>query len=389
MPKKVLMMGSDVHPVPPLKGAAVEMWMVEVSMRLFCYEPHIVSISHPSYPLEEYKDGIFFHRIHLSRLYKRLFQKITNLDPLSYPKRVCKIIDEIKPDILHMHNSLRAFIPLLSALQGRGPKTVLHLQNEFRLDTRLQVDAFVGCSRHIMDFYQEKPIQATHRVCIYNGVDLDKFRPYRQDLSARESLRRKFGIREEDFIVLYIGRVSPEKGVEHLIRCALLLKDRKNIRFFVVGEIQKGDPASDRVKYGQEMVKMAAPLGNKMTFTDVFPPSKIHLIYRIGDVFVLPSNFDDPFPFVALEAMASGLPLIARKKGGLTDYIVDGVNGLFIGEDSPAEDMADKILRLLSDANRRESLSRAGRKTIEERFSWEKIVSDVEELYSLLLSNHS
>lgn len=111
--KRVVMVTSPVHPVPPLKGAAVETWMYEVSKRLIGFEPHIVSIFHPFYPLREWRDDIFFHRIHFSRIYKRLFQKITKLDPLSYPKRVLRVIDEVKPDIVHIHNFIDGILPLL------------------------------------------------------------------------------------------------------------------------------------------------------------------------------------------------------------------------------------------------------------------------------------
>jgi glycosyltransferase involved in cell wall biosynthesis len=123
------------------------------------------------------------------------------------------ITDEIQPDILHVHNSLRTLIPLLTPLQSHRLKMILHLLDELPVETSIRADAFVGCSQYIVDFYEDKPRRATHRACIHNGVDLDRFRPYHQDLSVREGLRRKFRIQDEDFIVLYVGRVSLEKGV--------------------------------------------------------------------------------------------------------------------------------------------------------------------------------
>ena len=74
--KKVVIFGSDVHEIPPTKGAAVQTWIDETAKRLIKYQPHIISIAHDFYPIKEFKDGVFFHRIRFSKIYKRIFQKI-------------------------------------------------------------------------------------------------------------------------------------------------------------------------------------------------------------------------------------------------------------------------------------------------------------------------
>ncbi|MBF0319241.1 MAG: glycosyltransferase [Nitrospirae bacterium] len=386
MPKRVLMAAAPVHPVPPLKGAAVEMWIYEVSKRLVGYEPHVVCLADDFYPDSEYRDGIFFHRIRFGKVYRRLFQKLTRLDPFSYNDRILKLIKEISPDIIHMHNSIKRFTPLIKAVveQKRLTRTMLHVQNEFPVETPIELDAFTGCSRYIMNLYAEKPITASHRFCIYNGVDLDRFRDFRDVPDVREAIRGRFGIKKDDFVALFVGRVSPEKGVEHFIESASIINKRRGlegVKFFVIGEIQKG--SGDRADYGRRIIEMAS--GLPVTFTDVFTPSRIHLLYLLGDVFVLPSNFDDPFPFVVLEAMATGLALVARKKGGLTDYVVDGVNGLFADEDNPGAGIAQKIELLATNEPLRTSVGKAGRKTIVERFSWDKIAEEVENAYNVVI----
>ncbi len=381
MPRKVLMVAGPVHPVPPFGGAAVETWMYEVSKRLMNFEPHIVSVSHPFYPSREHKDEIFFYRIHFSRFYKRLFQKLTKLDPLSYPRRVAQLVAEIKPDIIHMHQFTRWLDPLVRIVGTGGVKTVLHMHNESAVIPDAEVDAFVGCSNYIVDSYRRTPLKSKHSSCLYCGVDLARFMPFWKVQPLRDDVRSRFGIGRDEFVCLYVGRVSPEKGVEHFIRSALLLQEMKDVRFVIVGEIpQKGE----RGKYAAEMMRMAAPLGDKMQFAGVFPPSKIHLLYLLGDLLVLPSNFEEPFSMAGIEAMATGLPVIASQRGGITEYIADGVNGLFIRGDVPSRDIAEKIRLLRADRELRENLAGNGRATIEERFSWEKIASDVERFYSVL-----
>jgi glycosyltransferase involved in cell wall biosynthesis len=380
MPKKVVMVAGPVHPVPPLKGAAVETWMYEVSRRLTRFEPHIISIADPFYPSREYKDGIFFYRIHFSRLYKRLFQKLTKLDPRSYHKRVAELIAEIDPDIVHLHQFTRWLDPMSKVMKKEGMKTILHMHNEPGVIPEAEVDAFVGCSKFIVDCYRKTRLKSKSFSHLYCGVDLARFMPFWDVQVLREDVRRRFGIGRDEFVCLYVGRISPEKGVEHFIQSALLLQETDNVRFFVVGEIpEKGD----RRRYADDMMRMSAPLGDKITFTGVFSPLKIHLLYLLGDLLVLPSN-SEAFSMVGIEAMATGLPVIASQKGGIMEYIVDGVNGLFINGGIPSVDIAGKIRMLTADRELRENLSRNARTTIEERFAWEKIASEVERFYSLL-----
>ncbi len=91
------------------------------------------------------------------------------------------------------------------------------MQNETNVNTKLDVDSFVGCSKFIVNSYKNSPLMAKDYLCIYNGVDLEKFKPYWEAHSLRNDLRNRFGIGKDDFVALYVGRVSPEKGVEHFI----------------------------------------------------------------------------------------------------------------------------------------------------------------------------
>jgi glycosyltransferase involved in cell wall biosynthesis len=361
------------------------MWMCEVSKRLFSFEPHIISISAPYYPDYEYRDGIYHHRVRFGKLYKRLFQKLTRLDPFSYPKRILKIIREVNPQIVHMHNSVKWFLPVLKSLEGQPMKTVLHLQNVHPVESAVNVDAFWACSRYLMSHYEGSLINAGSSSCIYNGVDLAKYRYFEDVPAHREEIRGRFNIKSDDFVVLYVGRVSSEKGVEHFIETAGFFRNMKNVKFFIVGELQQGDLKSSRVRYGIEMLKAAEGLDDKVVFTGVFPPEKMHLLYLLGDVFVLPSNFADPFPFVVLEAMATGLPVIARKKGGVLDYLTDGENGFFIDENDICGSIFGTIKALLQDSALRHRVGLMGRKTAEERFSWQRIARDCEDMYQKLI----
>ncbi|OAG27677.1 hypothetical protein [Thermodesulfatator autotrophicus] len=93
--KKVVMIAGPWHPVPPIKGAAVETWIYEVCKRLIKYQAHVISIGSEFLPEREFKDGIFFYRINFGRLYKRIFQKFLGWDVYSYDDRILKILKKL------------------------------------------------------------------------------------------------------------------------------------------------------------------------------------------------------------------------------------------------------------------------------------------------------
>ncbi len=378
------MFPGPVHPIPPLKGAAVETWIYEVSRRLVFYEPHIACIGSAFHQKNEFKNGVYFHRITFGKFYKTIFQKITRIDPLSYPRRLLKIINEIKPDVVHMHNSVKWFLPVIEAVNKnmKNTKIILHLHNEIEINNEIAVDAFMGCSKYIVDIYQEnKKIKAKYYKYIYNGVDLTKFRPYWESEEVRKDVRNRFNLTDKDFVVLFVGRISPEKGVEHVIDTAYLLRDIPNIKFLVVGEIPT---RGSRLEYAKNIIQATQSLKDKISFTDVFPPFKMNLIYMVGDVIFIPSNFE-AFGMVALEAMATGLPVITRKKGGLKEFILDNENGFFVSEDNISTEAANIIERLILNKELKRSIGEKARQTAE-KFDWIYISEELERFYTQILS---
>jgi glycosyltransferase involved in cell wall biosynthesis len=249
------------------------------------------------------------------------------------------------------------------------------------------VDALVGCSKFVVDFYRNTQplLRAKNYFCIYNGVDIDKFKPFWEVSYLRRSVREKFGVREDEFVVLFVGRLIREKGIEDFLKSALTLKEKKNIKFIVVGEIPKGDVRNERVMYVKEILRTVSSIKDKITFTDVIPPSKVHLLYLLGDIVVVPSIWEEAFSMAAIEAMATGLPVIASRKGGLREYIDDALNGFFVDENNRGKHIAERIEALIIDENIRRRVGEAARKTVEERFSWERISTDLEGVYSTIL----
>ncbi len=385
--KKIVMLSRPIHPVPPKKGAAVEWWMVQVSKRLTSCRPHIISIGGNNYPKNETIDGIYHHRIEIGRFYKRVFNKWLGLDPYSYAKRAADIIEDIKPDIVHFHNA-HDLIPDVTLQLFDKPKVISHFHNDFPVKNLNGADMVITCSNFLKSIYSERFHGRVDIKTALNGVDTDIFHTRLKNSMESLSLKNKLGIPQSGKVVLYAGRIVHEKGPHLLINAfAALLREIKDIYLVLVGEVRtRGRENDNRAVYGRQISEKCRALGERVKLVGAIPPQEMHFFYSIADIAVVPSVFEEPFGMVAIEAMACGVPVLASNKGGLKEYIIDGVNGLFIAENKPAEGIAEGIKTLIHDEILRETIGKAGRKTAVERFSWEKIVYNLENVYSELLS---
>lgn len=378
MKPRVLLVAQEVHPIPPLKGAAVEQWIDAVAHRLSRYEPHIVSVPHPARPDTEFDGAVHYHRIRIGRIYNRLFRKLTRLDPFSYIDRILRYVRSIRPAIIHVHNAPQ-FIDAIAGALGRS-RLVLHMHNEKSDPFHSRLDALVGCSGYIRDWYRRHGVAAGRYAVLPNGVDVDLFAPA-QARDAREA-RIRAGIPVERFVVMYAGRISPEKGPDLLARATRLL-DPCRFHFVFVGEWPRGDPRkSERVRYAQALKRELEGLPH--TIVDTVAPGDMHRIYALGDLVVIPSRFEEPFSMVAIEAMASGVPVLALRKGGLAEYMIDGQNAVLIDANASCAQLADAI-RAAAVPKRLEPIAARARKMVARQLTWQRVTEQTEIFYDALL----
>jgi glycosyltransferase involved in cell wall biosynthesis len=192
-----------------------------------------------------------------------------------------------------------------------------------------------------------------------HGVDLQRFRP--AEPGERDRLRSEIGWPVDRRIVLFVGRLSQEKGVLDLLD-AWRLANRSDAILALVGPDMVGHRWDAGVP-GRAFVT-AHGLTDRVRFEG--PAADPAPFYRAADVFVQPSHFE-ALGNTALEAMASGLAVVASGVGGLGDFCVDGANALIHEPRSPRS-LADALARMLDDAALRERLAKAGLQTVTERF---------------------
>lgn len=207
-------------------------------------------------------------------------------------------------------------------------------------------------------------------VTIPNGINLSRFDP--KNASARAEVRLSFGIPQDVPLVLFVGSQYQLKGLEFAIRALAEMNTRAFL--LVVG----GDSAAP-------FKRLAEQLG--VSERVIFAGSRNDLpkIYPAADAFVLPTLYET-FALVCLEAMASGLPVLACPVGGIEDYLRDGENGFLIQR--AAHDIAIKLDRLLSDAVLQRRLREGGLATAK-NYAWEKIAKQYLQLFEELMAERT
>ncbi len=206
---------------------------------------------------------------------------------------------------------------------------------------------------------------------IYNGVDTTKFKVAPR---KREIIRKKLGIHPDTKVVLTVRRLVYKNGIDTLIECAkIAVKKNPHLIFLVVG---KGpDFESVKVQISQLGIEANFKLAGFVNDQDL--PD----YYNMSDLFVLPSKSGEGLPLVALEAMACGLPVIATNVGGIKEILLSEY-GKLTPPNEP-EKLAEEVLEFVS--NNFASIKREVRAKVEERYSWDKNVDRLSQLYEELI----
>ncbi|MFH1673050.1 MAG: glycosyltransferase family 4 protein [Pseudomonadota bacterium] len=237
------------------------------------------------------------------------------------------------------------------------------------------------------------------------GVDINKYRP--TDEATKKRLRRDFGLPDDATIFLYLGRLSPCSKME----LTPFLK-----AFFDLTEMPECGDKTHLLVVGREhtsgYIEVLKSLATKLRIMDrvsiisSYDSSNIPLYYNVADIFVSPSdNIQETFGLTVLEAMASGLPVIATDWDGYRDTVVDGTTGFLIPTywadcgiswhrkfqlaQSVAMDidrLVESMRVLLENKDLRKTMGEASRRRVESKFAWEKVIKNYDTLFHRLAS---
>jgi sugar transferase (PEP-CTERM/EpsH1 system associated) len=296
--------------------------------------------------------------------------------------RLARILRECRADIVHSRNW--GAIEAIPAARLAGVPVAIHSehgyevgmldglplrQRVFRRMVYPMADAVFAVTEELRDYHARQAWTAPERMrVLYNGVDTERFAPRPE--AGREA-RRVLGLPPGAFVVGHVGRMVPIKDHGTLLRAAeQLVRKDVDARVLLVG----AGPELERVRRD---VEASGELRGRVVLPGA--SDRIADLLAAMDVFVLPS-LREGMSNTTLEAMASGLPVIATRVGGNPEVVDDGVSGwLFAPGDAGA--LAAFLLRLSSDAGLRRAAGEAGRRRAVERFGLERMLRDYRSLY--------
>lgn len=209
------------------------------------------------------------------------------------------------------------------------------------------------------------PIKPDKTMVLYNCIDTSLFRPIK-DLEQLNEERRKFGFNSDEKIVVFVGRLSAEKGIDKVLQAVSLIEN-KELKVLIVGSLIHGQKVQDA--YQQKLLTISKILGDRICFTGYIDQKELSLIYNIADVAVLPSIWDEPAGLTMVEAMACGTPVITTKSGGIPEYM--GKYGIVLDRgENLTESIAEKICYILyEDKTKVNQVSKSGVEHVRHKFS--------------------
>ncbi len=246
------------------------------------------------------------------------------------------------------------------------------------------------------DILRSYPAVDPERVkVVHNGIDLDAWqRPEGEeaDAAAAATLER-LGIDPQRPTVVFVGRITRQKGLPYLLRACELLPAEVQVILCA------GAPDTQEIK--AEVEGLVAGLREKRTgvvwIEEMLPRPELIAVLSASDVFVCPSVYE-PLGIVNLEAMACGLPVVGSATGGIPDVIVDGVTGLLVpidqvqdGTGTPTDperfvaDLAERLSAVVMDPDRAAAMGAASRTRVEEHFAWNAIAERTMDVYRWVL----
>jgi glycogen synthase len=224
---------------------------------------------------------------------------------------------------------------------------------------------------------------------IHNGIDLDQYRK----VDSTGALKR-YGVDPAKPYLLFVGRIARQKGFQHLVR-AIQFMDR-DFQIVLCAAAPDTPQLAEEMRVAVEREEAQRP--GIIWIDEMVDQQTACELYSHAAVFVCPSIYE-PFGIINLEAMACETPVVATAVGGIKEVVVEGETGFLVPleqmKESPfeaidpekfARDIAERVNQLMRDRQLRERFGKAGRKRVEENFSWTAIAEKTKKLYETLKS---
>ena len=317
-------------------------------------------------------------------------------------RKMVKIIQDFKPDIVHTHASKAGTIGRLAAANMKVPviihtfhghvfhsyfgkmKTVMYKNIERNLARRSST--IIAISEK-----QKTELCLVHRICkpdkirvVPLGFDLSRFTENMDE--KRQQFRSNYHLEDDELAIGIIGRLVPIKNHQLFIEAAKLVleKTQQKVRFFIIGD------GEDRLRIEGMTRDAGIPFVDALQSEEVAPMTFTSWIKDIDvacaglDIIAL-TSLNEGTPVSLIEAQAANKPIVTTNVGGIENVVIDGVTALLCHSKTDPKQFAHLLLELTENADKRAAMSRVGWDHVKNKFHYTRLVNDMTELYYELL----
>jgi starch synthase len=274
------------------------------------------------------------------------------------------------PHVMTMH-SLEALRPWKAEQLGGGYAVSTWCERTAAASAAAVVAVSAGMKADILAAYPEIPAERVR--VIRNGIDTDEYRP-----DPRTGVLTRYGVDPGRPYVIFVGRITRQKGVPVLLRAAAALIPEAQL-VLLAGA---ADTPEQLAEVTELVDGLRATRSGVMWIPEMLPKPEVIQLLTHATVFAIPSIYE-PLGIVNLEAMACGTAVVGSRTGGIPEVVADGETGLLVPPGEP-EPLAEALNTLLRDPDRAEAMGQAGRKRAVSEFGWPAIAAQTADLYAEL-----
>lgn len=374
---KILIVTPGRLPVPATGGGAVEnliQLLLDYNETYLKHEIYVLGVEDKKAQEEsdkyQYAKFYFIHRTWLEKymsdkhlLPYRVLDVIYILKSSSILKRLSE-----KADRIVIENELVNGMVMQSFIKGtymyHAHNDTLHKENKKEHSFLQSCDRVITISKFLEQNWA-KTANLNNCVTVHNGINLKLFK--NKSKKKRLLMRELYGIKPEETVVVYAGRIVPEKGVEALIRAFMELPEEENVKLLIIGSsfFEKSKDNS----FVKKIKKVCESRKEQIVFTGYVNYEKMPEFYSMADIGCVPSLWEEPFGLTVIEQMAMELPVITTDAGAISEIVDERCGFIFQRDENLSKNIASAILILKKNDNLRLGMGKIGKNIVYKKFS--------------------
>ncbi|MEG0408284.1 MAG: glycosyltransferase family 4 protein [Bacilli bacterium] len=366
---RIVIVTSGLVAIPITKGGAIESLITNLinmnekerkfSFKVFtCFDKESQSFS----KTYEYTDFIYYNKLHKNNLKYKLWAVIyyicrfvrIDIPKYHYIFEIYQKIKEMNFDYVIVEEGDPWAFNFIAKKIGRN-KMIFHSHSELIVDNYFErnFEYIISCSRYISDFNVKNSKKYIDKsFTLLNCINEDLFSK-RISYADSTKIKKRLEITNSDFVFLFIGRISQDKGVLELIK-AWNNFPHSNMKLLIIGSALL---SHETLTPYEELVKNEISISTNVIQTGYIPQKELYQYHQIADVFIAPS-MREAAGLMNIEAMYSGLPIISVKNGGIPEYLDNNRNAILIDSYNDIVALSNAMLSLYQNQEMRKIISK-------------------------------